>query len=83
MSTINDSIQQKELSEELAILRNRKTEYRIALLNPPPSLFVLEKAQPSTVADKPEILLNVIAGFILACVCAVLWLALIYAGKRP
>ena len=76
-----DSSQQKELKEELSIIRNRMTEYKVAQLNPPPSLFVIEKAEPSSIADKPGILLNVAVSFILATFCSLLWLALIYARK--
>lgn len=35
--------------------------YRMALLNPPPSLMVLEKAIPSVRHDRPKVLLNVAA----------------------
>ncbi len=77
-----DSLREKELKEELSIIRNRMTEYQVTQLNPPPSLFVLEKAEPSPIADKPKILLNVIVSFILASFCSLLWLALIYARKN-
>jgi uncharacterized protein involved in exopolysaccharide biosynthesis len=55
------------------------TEYQVTQLNPPPSIFVLEKAEPSPIADKPKILLNVIVSFILGAFCSLLWLAIIYA----
>ena len=37
------------------------SEYRMALLNPPPSLMVLEKAIPSVKHDRPKVVLNVLA----------------------
>jgi uncharacterized protein involved in exopolysaccharide biosynthesis len=74
-----DSLQRKELNQELAIIRNRMTEYQVTQLNPPPSIFVLEKAEPSPIADKPKILLNVMVSFILGAFCSLLWLAIIYA----
>jgi uncharacterized protein involved in exopolysaccharide biosynthesis len=37
------------------------SDYRMALLNPPPALMVLEKAIPSIRHDRPKVLLNVAA----------------------
>jgi uncharacterized protein involved in exopolysaccharide biosynthesis len=79
MASVNDSLQKNELSHELAIIRNRMTEYQVTQLNPPPSVFVLEKAEPSPIADKPKVLLNVMVSFILGAFCSLLWLAIIYA----
>jgi uncharacterized protein involved in exopolysaccharide biosynthesis len=79
LASENDSIQKKELSQELAIIRNRMTEYQVTQLNPPPSVFVLEKAEPSPIADKPKVLLNVVVSFILGAFCSLLWLAIVYA----
>jgi len=79
MASVNDSLQKNELNRELAIIRNRMTEYKVAQLNPPPSVFILEKAVPSPIADKPRVLLNVIVSFILGAFCSLLWLAISYA----
>jgi capsular polysaccharide biosynthesis protein len=81
VKTVTDSLQKRELNEELAIIRNRMTEYRVTQLNPPPSLFILEKAEPSPIPDKPKILLNVVVSFIMASFCSLLWLAFLYARK--
>jgi capsular polysaccharide biosynthesis protein len=81
VKTVTDSLQKRELDNDLAIIRNRITEYRVTQLNPPPSLFILEKAEPSPIPDKPKILLNVMVSFILASFCSLLWLALLYARK--
>lgn len=41
------------------------SDYRMALLNPPPSLMVLEKAIPSVKHDRPKLLLNaLVAGLV-------------------
>lgn len=77
----SDIVQSNVLKQELAIIRNRMTEYQVALLNPPPALFVLEKAVPSPIADQPNILLNVLVSFLVASFCSLLWLAIIYSRK--
>jgi uncharacterized protein involved in exopolysaccharide biosynthesis len=79
LESVNDSLQKKELNQELAIIRNRMIEYQVTQLNPPPSVFVLEKAEPSPIADKPTVLLNVMVSFILGAFCSLLWLAIVYA----
>jgi capsular polysaccharide biosynthesis protein len=73
--------ERKELEAEAAVIRNRMMEYRVTLLNPPPALFILDKAEPSTVADRPYVLLNVFLGFLLAAFSSFLWLAITHAGK--
>ena len=81
VKTVTDSLQERELNQEAAIIRNRMTEYRVTQLNPPPSLFILEKAEPSPIPDRPKILINVAVSFLLASFCSLLWLALLYARK--
>ncbi len=82
MKTTSDSLEMKAFNPEAAILRNRMAEYRIAQLNPPPSLFILEKAEPSPIADKPSILLNVLVSFLIALFSAALWFSLLQARKH-
>jgi capsular polysaccharide biosynthesis protein len=75
--------EKKELESETTVIRSRMTEYRVTQLNPPPSLFILEKAAPSSIPDKPNVLLNIIISFLVASVSSVLWLALKHARKSP
>ena len=82
MKTTSDSLEVKAFNPEAAILRNRMAEYRIAQLNPPPSLFILEKAEPSPIADKPFILLNVLVSFLMALFSAALWFSLLQAREH-
>ena len=58
-----DSIQKDLLhgNAELEYYRRSITDYKMALLNPPSVLMVLEKAIPAVKPDRPRILLNVIA----------------------
>jgi len=81
IQTITDSLMIREAREEMSIIRNRMTEYQVSQLNPPPSLFVLEKAEPSPIADKPHILFNTMISFLVGLFCSVLWLAFIHARK--
>lgn len=60
------------LDEDLDIYRKIIGEYRIAMLNPPPSLIVLEKAYAPVKADKPNILLNTIAALLVSTLIAIL-----------
>jgi uncharacterized protein involved in exopolysaccharide biosynthesis len=71
----DSSIPRRELAGEIAVMRNQVAQYRIAQLNPPPSLFVLEKPEPSTIADKPRIWLNTLAAFLVSLCTGLFWAA--------
>ncbi len=54
------------LSEELSYYRKSIADFRMAMQNPPPTLMVLEKAYPQVKPDKPRLLLNVLATFLVS-----------------
>lgn len=54
------------LSEELSYYRKSIADFRMAMQNPPPTLMVLEKAYPQVKPDKPRLLLNVLAAFLVS-----------------
>lgn len=53
-------------THQLDYYRRAMTDLRMALLTPPPALVVLEKAIPSVKADKPQVLVNVLATFLIS-----------------
>jgi len=53
-------------AHQLDYYRRAMTDLRMALLNPPPALVVLERAIPSVKADKPKVVVNVIATFLIS-----------------
>ncbi|NDC77534.1 MAG: hypothetical protein EBZ67_06650 [Chitinophagia bacterium] len=53
-------------AHQLDYYRRAMTDLRMALLNPPPALVVLEKAIPSVKADRPNIVVNVVATFLIS-----------------
>jgi len=53
-------------THQLDYYRRAMTDLRMALLNPPPALVVLEKAIPTVKADKPKVLVNVAATFLIS-----------------
>ena len=54
------------LKEELASYRKSIADFRMVLLNPPPTLMVLERAYPRVKPDKPDLLLNVLLTFLVS-----------------
>lgn len=70
------------LVEDVNRYRKIIAEYRIAMLNPPPSLIVLEKAHPSVRVDKPNILLNTLAAFLVSSFIAVLLSVIIFKKEN-
>jgi capsular polysaccharide biosynthesis protein len=59
------------LAADISQYRKIIGEYRIAMLNPPPSLIVLEKALPTVKPEKPNIVLNTIAAFLVSAFIAI------------
>lgn len=58
------------------------SDYRMALLNPPPSLMILEKAIPSVRHDRPKYLLNTVAAALVGSFTALAILLLLPFFKR-
>jgi hypothetical protein len=58
------------------------SEYRMALLNPPPSLMVLEKAIPSVKHDRPKVVVNVLAAAVVGLFTGLAALLLLPFLKR-
>ena len=57
--------------KQLDYYRRAMTDLRMALLNPPAALMVLEKAIPSVKPDRPKVLVNVVATFLVSLFTAV------------
>lgn len=53
-------------AHQLDYYRRAMTDLRMALLNPPPALVVLEKAIPSVKADRPKVVVTVVATFLIS-----------------
>jgi uncharacterized protein involved in exopolysaccharide biosynthesis len=58
------------------------TDIRMALLNPPPALVVLETAVPSVKAESPKVLVNVTAAFLVSLFTAFAIVLLIPGFKK-
>lgn len=57
--------------KQLDYYRRAMTDLRMALLNPPAALMVLERAIPSVKPDRPKVLVNVVATFLVSLFTAV------------
>jgi capsular polysaccharide biosynthesis protein len=58
------------------------TDIRMALLNPPPALVVLERAVPSVKSEQPKVLVNVVATFLVSLFTAFSMVLLIPGFKK-
>ncbi len=70
-NTGNSSSSVKLLQEEADRYQKLVGEFTVAEMTPPPALMVLEKAHPSLKPDKPDVLLNTAAVFIISALAAV------------
>lgn len=66
----------KGSSAEAAFMKTRISEFEVARLNPPPAFMVMEPPVVSTIPDKPNIAVNVLAAFAGASFLALFFMAI-------
>lgn len=77
------STMQKELNADSSngMLRDRIREMQFTSMNAPPAFFVMEKPYASREADRPAVLLNMLAAFLATLFTLVLWIRVFFT--RP
>jgi capsular polysaccharide biosynthesis protein len=76
------NMRRQQTGSEMEFYRRSITDYRMALLNPPPVLMVLEKAIPAVKPDRPKILVNVLATFLVSLFTGVAAVLLMSGQKK-
>ena len=61
-----DSLAKVVNATDKAFLQNRIAEYQVTRLNPPPAFIVMEQPMASTIADRPRLLMNLLAAIFFA-----------------
>lgn len=69
-------------THQLDYYRRAITDIRMALLNPPPALVILERAVPSVKAESPKVVVNVVATFLVSLFTAFAMVLLLPGFKK-
>jgi hypothetical protein len=69
-------------SRQLDYYRRAMTDIRMALLNPPSALVILERAVPSVKAESPKVLINVVATMLVSLFTAFAMVLLLPGFKK-
>jgi hypothetical protein len=69
-------------THQLDYYRRAITDIRMALLNPPPALVMLERAVPSVKAENPKVVVNVVATFLVSLFTAFAMVLLLPGFKK-
>ena len=69
-------------THQLDYYRRAMTDIRMALLNPPPALVILERAVPSVRAESPKVLINVAATLLVSMFTAFAMVLLLPGFKK-
>ena len=71
------SVEDKSILEnEISTLKSSVSNYQLAIINTPPTAFVVEQPSVSPVADKPKTVLIAIATMVAAAFCCIVWVIL-------
>ena len=64
------------LENEISTLNSSVSNYKLAIINTPPTAFVVEQPSVSPVADKPKTVIIAIATMVAAAFCSIVWVIL-------
>ena len=64
------------LENEISTLKSSVSNYKLAIINTPPTAFIVEQPSVSPTADKPNIFIIVIATMVVAAFCTIIWVIL-------